>query len=482
MRPSSATSDSAMISTSVPATTTGRYRRRPLSSSAPKAKSSSATSTRTTAYAWRPKCCWPPRAPISMARTSGCSATATAESPVPVSEQVLDRFAFLAQFGVGGVHAGAAELVDFKVGDDLPAAVFAGAGERVDDARRDAVAAVGRDGHGNPVAAGAQRPVADMVDGAGGRRGRAGGAACLDDGCAALLTGGYELVFVTLAVHLGDGRVAFDQRVVDVRVLGGRVVAPDHHLPDQRVVRAGLLGKLGQRAIVVQPGHRGEVLRLQIRCAGLRDQAVGVGRVADHQYLDVPGSMIVERLALRAEDLAVLGQQVAALHARTARLGTDQQRVVGILEAFFDVGGGDDLGQHRECRVVELHCHALERVDGRRNFDQLQDHRLVGSEHVAGGNPEAELISDLTGGAGDGDANGLVHGVLQFGEFKLINAYFSGLGRSLAESAEKTAELPQHSIRSRRNVSPRYTVRLRILIDCQARFEATVRPSGIGSL
>jgi len=41
------------------------------SSSAPTARSSSATSIPTTACGWRRVCCWPPRAPTARARTSG---------------------------------------------------------------------------------------------------------------------------------------------------------------------------------------------------------------------------------------------------------------------------------------------------------------------------------------------------------------------------------------------------------------------------
>ena len=42
---------------------------------------------------------------------------------------------------------------------------------------------------------------------------------------------------------------------------------------------------------------------------------------------------LVERLALRGEDLRIGGQQVLALHARAARPGADQQRDVGVLES-----------------------------------------------------------------------------------------------------------------------------------------------------
>jgi hypothetical protein len=44
-------------------------------------------------------------------------------------------------------------------------------------------------------------------------------------------------------------------------------------------------------------------------------------------------------------------------------------------------------------------------------FEQLQDHRLVFAEHFAGSDAKQQGVTDLTGGAGDGNANGLfAHG------------------------------------------------------------------------
>ena len=40
-----------------------------------------------------------------------------------------------------------------------------------------------------------------------------------------------------------------------------------------------------------------------------------------------------------------------------------------------------------------------------------KDHRLALAEHFAAGDPEKKAVADLTGGAGDGDANGFAgHG------------------------------------------------------------------------
>lgn len=80
---------------------------------------------------------------------------------------------------------------------------------------------------------------------------------------------------------------------------------------------------------MVQAGHRGEALGRYVRGGGLGDEGVGVGRVADDEDLDVVRGVVVDGLALRLEDAAVGGQQVAALHALGAGAGADQEGDVG---------------------------------------------------------------------------------------------------------------------------------------------------------
>src|SRR3954447_16131759 len=101
--------------------------------------------------------------------------------------EAADRLALLLELVDGGVDAGAGELVDLQALDDLVPSVLGGDREGGDQALRDAVGAVRRDAHGDPVAVrGAVDPGVDVVDGrvGGGRRG--GRAAGLDDGGAAL--------------------------------------------------------------------------------------------------------------------------------------------------------------------------------------------------------------------------------------------------------------------------------------------------------
>jgi hypothetical protein len=42
----------------------------------------------------------------------------------------------------------------------------------------------------------------------------------------------------------------------------------------------------------------------------------------------------------------------------------------------------------------------------------LQDHRLIGAEHIAGGDAEDQRIADIAGAAGNGDAYRFFHGML----------------------------------------------------------------------
>ena len=117
---------------------------------------------------------------------------------------------------------------------------------------------------------------------------------------------------------------------------------------------------------------------------------------------------LVQRLALRREDLAVRLEQVLALHARAARPRADQQRHADILEGDHRIGSRDHALQQRERAVVEFHHHALERLLRFlvRDLEQLQDDRLVLAEHFAAGDAEQEAIADLAGCAGDCDTNG----------------------------------------------------------------------------
>ena len=166
---------------------------------------------------------------------------------------------------------------------------------------------------------------------------------------------------------------------------------------------AGLLGQLRHGAVVIEARHRGEVARVQVLGVGARDHRVGVGGVADHQHAHVAVRDFVHGLALRGEDLRVGHQQVLALHAGAARPRADQQRRMAVLERHARIVGGDDPVERREGAVVELHDHARELRQRRRDFEQVQVDRRIGAQHLAGGDAKGEGITDLAGGTGDGD-------------------------------------------------------------------------------
>src|SRR5208282_4057844 len=129
--------------------------------------------------------------------------------------------------------------------------------ERADEARLDAIAPIRADADAVPVARGSR--LDDGTDGVHNGRGGAGGAgyaAGFQDRGAALLHGGNEVAFEPGFVgdRLG-GRTAVDFGVVEVRVHGWGVVAPDGDVGDGGEVHAGFCGKLGLGAVFVEAGH-----------------------------------------------------------------------------------------------------------------------------------------------------------------------------------------------------------------------------------
>ena len=68
--------------------------------------------------------------------------------------------------------------------------------------------------------------------------------------------------------------------------------------------------------------------------------------------------------------------------------------------------------QQRERAVVELHRDAphglLRTFDG--DLEELQDEGLVCAEHLTGGDTGKQAVADLTGSAGDGNTNRVLHG------------------------------------------------------------------------
>ncbi len=82
---------------------------------------------------------------------------------------------------------------------------------------------------------------------------------------------------------------------------------------------------------------------------------------------------------------AFSSQQVLAFHPGAARFGADQHRDVGVLERDLGIAGAEHADEQRKCAVLEFHHHAGQRGLRlfEREFEQLQDHRLIWPQHFA---------------------------------------------------------------------------------------------------
>ena len=230
-------------------------------------------------------------------------------------EQVLDGVALADELGGRGVEPLSGVVVDRQAGDDRPVGVSLGdQREAVDQAGRDAVAAVGDDAGAEPVARGRGRMDERTLSTA------ALAAEAADDAPRALITAPPRLATVGMyvsanqagSVITGRGRLAADPGVLVVGILGVAVIAPDRHVRDRADRHARLLGELRGRPVLVEPGHREPALGRDSGAMRPGDQAVGVAGVGDGQDPDVRAGGVVDRLALAGEDRAVGADQVGA--------------------------------------------------------------------------------------------------------------------------------------------------------------------------
>jgi hypothetical protein len=141
------------------------------------------------------------------------------------------------------------------------------------------------------------------------------------------------------------------------------------------------------------------------------DVGIGVAWVADDQNLYVFLGVLGNSFALNGEDRAVGAQKIGTFHAGRARTGSNQQADVGILESYIRVIRRKSSGEQWERAVVEFHDDALASLLRLREIKHLENDRLVFAEHFAGSDAEQQAVADLTGCAGDCNANwGFGHG------------------------------------------------------------------------
>ena len=248
-----------------------------------------------------------------------------------------------------------------------------------------------------------------MVNGGVGSRSSRGHTARLNNGRAALADSWQESVGIPdLVVDQVFDRLAIDGGETVVRVHCGRMVAPHSEFFNVSHAGAGFGGDLAQRAVVVQAQHGGEVFAWQVWRALHGDVGIGVGGVANDQHLDVAAGNRVKRFALSNKNCPIDSQQLGTLHARATRTGTDQQRVVGVFERHHRVAVRFHANQQREGAIVEFHHDTLEGFlrAFNRDFEQLQNHRLVCAEHFARGNAEQQGITDLASCPSDCNTDG----------------------------------------------------------------------------
>ena len=173
--------------------------------------------------------------------------------------------------------------------------------------------------------------------------------------------------------------------------------------------RSALLGELRQAAVVIQAGHRREAVRRQRGRIALRDQRIGVGWIAHHQHAHVAAATASSALPWAENILAFSNSRSLRSMPGTARPGADQHGEIAVLEADVGIGRGRHLVQSREGAVVQLHHHALHRRARRRDLQQIQIDRLIGAEHLTRCDAKRQRITDIAGGARDGDSDWLLH-------------------------------------------------------------------------
>lgn len=94
--------------------------------------------------------------------------------------------------------------------------------------------------------------------------------------------------------------------------------------------------------------------------------------------------------ALWAEDAAVRGEEVSALHARPPGARADEQGEVAAVEPDGRVIRHLDVLQQPEGAVLQLEGRALGCAQPLRDLQQSQPHLLLGAEEVAGRDAEQQ--------------------------------------------------------------------------------------------
>ena len=112
-----------------------------------------------------------------------------------------------------------------------------------------------------------------------------------------------------LAISVVRDGLVLDLDVIDARILGQRVVSEDINTLDFSLLGSSLAGDLGNSSIVIQSGQASDVFLLDMRSEVTEHDGVGVGRVGNHDTLDI-GVGHLESLGLLDEDELVLVHKI----------------------------------------------------------------------------------------------------------------------------------------------------------------------------
>lgn len=329
------------------------------------------------------------------------------------TQHVGDHRALFDEFLVGGGDFGFGEGVEVEAGDR-----FVGAGGG--GFHREAGPDVGVEPveafrfHGDGMDFPGCHQIAHVVDEGVGGGGGGGGSARGDNGGSALADFFAEFAFEPGAVgDDGFGGAALDFGVAEGGEHRGTVVAEDENVRNGRGGDAGFFGEHRLRAVLVEADHGGEAVGRKAAGHAGGDHAIGVRGISDHGDAGVAGGDLVDDPALGGENFSVVCEKVGALHAGSAGLGADEQAPVRVAEGRLGVVGENHFLKQRKRAVVEFHGHAFEGLHGffDGNLEELENDGLVGTEHRARGDAWEEGVGDLTGGPGDGYANGCFHRV-----------------------------------------------------------------------
>ena len=189
------------------------------------------------------------------------------------------------------------------------------------------------------------------------------------------------------------------------------MIAPDVAVTNVADGNSRLLSQLAVSAVLVEASHRVPTIARNLRCVHHGDEAVRVAGVADDDNLHVFRGGVLNRLTGLGEDRAVDADQVRTFHAVLTWHAADADDDVAITEAIFHVIaiGFHNTRQRRERAVIQFHLHAVQGGKNWRNFDKVQDHRLIRPKHFTGGNTENQSVPNLASGTGHSNSNRSSH-------------------------------------------------------------------------